>query len=138
MLLPNGGGNHCRLRGGYQRAVRAPNISELFRPATINFPSVGLGDPCSNDFNDPDGEVQGAQDSAQAAALCTAQGIPASALDSYVFTNTQFQGLSGGNPELTEEDLAVSLERLLDLGQLGRLERIARIGTADVGYGTDQ
>jgi len=92
-----------RLRGGYQRAVRAPNISELFRPATINFPAVGLGDPCSNDFNDPDGEVQGAQDSAQAAALCTAQGIPASALDSYVFTNTQFQGLSGGNPELIEE-----------------------------------
>ena len=40
-----------RLRGGYQRAVRAPNISELFRPATINFPSVGLGDPCSNDFD---------------------------------------------------------------------------------------
>ena len=59
-----------RLRGGYQRAVRAPNISELFRPATINFPSVGLGDPCSNDFDDPEGVVQGAQDNAQAAALC--------------------------------------------------------------------
>ncbi len=92
-----------RLRGGYQRAVRAPNISELFRPATINFPSVGLGDPCSNDFNDPEGVVQGAPTSTQAAALCTAQGIPAAALDSYVFTNTQFQGLSGGNPLLSEE-----------------------------------
>lgn len=92
-----------RLRGGYQRAVRAPNISELFRPATINFPSVGLGDPCSNDFNDPEGVVQGAQTNAQAASLCTAQGIPAAALDSYVFTNTQFQGLSGGNPLLSEE-----------------------------------
>lgn len=91
------------VRGGYQRALRAPNISELFRPATINFPSVGLGDPCSNDFNDPDGNVQGAQDSAQARSLCVAQGIPDSVIDSYVFTNTQFQGLSGGNPELTEE-----------------------------------
>lgn len=90
-------------RAGYQRAVRAPNISELFRPATINFPSVGLGDPCSNNFNDPDGNVQGAQDNASARALCVAQGIPDAAIDSYLFTNTQFQGLSGGNPTLQEE-----------------------------------
>ena len=91
------------VRGGYQRALRAPNISELFRPATINFPSVGLGDPCSNDFNDPDGNVQGAQDAAAARALCVAQGIPDAVIDNYVFTNTQFQGLSGGNPTLHEE-----------------------------------
>ncbi|MDH4048805.1 MAG: TonB-dependent receptor [Gammaproteobacteria bacterium] len=91
------------MRGGYQRAVRAPNISELFRPATINFPSVGLGDPCSNDFNDPSGNVVGAQDSAAARALCVAQGIPDAAIDSYNFANTQFQGLSGGNPNLSEE-----------------------------------
>ena len=91
------------VRGGYQRAVRAPNISELFRPPTINFPSVGLGDPCSNNFNDPDGNVLGAQQDAGARALCVAQGIPDAALDGYVFTNTQFQGLSGGNPTLGEE-----------------------------------
>jgi outer membrane receptor protein involved in Fe transport len=90
-------------RAGYQRAVRAPNINELFSPATINFPSVGLGDPCSNDFNDPAGDVLGAQDNAQARALCVAQGIPEGAIDSYLFTNTQFQGLQGGNPNLTEE-----------------------------------
>ena len=91
------------IRGGYQRALRAPNISELFRPATINFPSVGLGDPCSNDFNDPTGVVEGAQDSQRARDLCIAQGIPAGAVDSFTFTNTQFQGLSGGNPLLQEE-----------------------------------
>lgn len=91
------------VRGGYQRAVRAPNISELFRPATINFPRVGLGDPCSNDFVDPDGVVLGAQDDPRARALCVAQGIPDAVIDSYVFTNTQFQGLSGGNPLLSEE-----------------------------------
>jgi len=90
-------------RGGYQRAVRAPNISELFSPATINFPSVTLGDPCSNDFNDPDGEVLGAVDSTQAAALCTAQGIPAGVLPSFNFANSQVQGLAGGNPNLDEE-----------------------------------
>ncbi|MDH5617971.1 MAG: TonB-dependent receptor [Gammaproteobacteria bacterium] len=91
------------LRGGYQRALRAPNISELFRPATINFPSVGLGDPCSNDFDDPDGNVLGAQQDPRARALCVVQGIPDGVIDAYVFTNTQFQGLSGGNPLLTEE-----------------------------------
>lgn len=91
------------VRGGYQRALRAPNISELFRPATINFPTVGLGDPCSNDFNDPDGNVLGAQDDPRARALCVAQGIPDGVIDGFVFTNTQFQGLSGGNPLLTEE-----------------------------------
>jgi outer membrane receptor protein involved in Fe transport len=91
------------VRGGYQRAVRAPNINELFRPATINFPSVGLGDPCSNDFNDPSGNVVGAQDDPDARALCIAQGIPAGSIDAYNFANTQFQGLSGGNPDLSEE-----------------------------------
>lgn len=91
------------LRASYQRALRAPNISELFRPATINFPSVGLGDPCSNLFDDPSGNVLGAQDDPDARALCVAQGIPDAAVDSYVFTNTQFQGLSGGNPDLQEE-----------------------------------
>jgi len=91
------------IRGGYQRALRAPNIDELFRPATINFPSVGLGDPCSNDFNDPEGNVEGAQDSARARDLCIAQGIPAGTIDAFTFTNTQFQGLEGGNPNLFEE-----------------------------------
>ena len=91
------------VRGGYQQALRAPNISELFRPATINFPGVGLGDPCSNNFNDPDGNVLGAQDDPRARQLCIDQGIPGTVIDSYVFTNTQFQGLSGGNPNLKEE-----------------------------------
>src|SRR5690606_2199297 len=91
------------VRGGYQRAVRAPNIDELYTPATINFPSVGLGDPCSNNFNDPDGNVLGAQDDPAARALCVAQGIPEATVDSFIFSNTQFQGLSGGNPDLTEE-----------------------------------
>lgn len=95
--------NVLRFRGGYQRAVRAPNISELFRPATINFPNAGLGDPCSNDFVDATGNVLGAQDDPDARALCVAQGIPDASLDSYNFANSQFQGLSGGNPDLSEE-----------------------------------
>ena len=107
------------VRGGYQRALRAPNISELFRPATINFPSVGLGDPCSNDFNDPDGNVLGAQDDPRARALCVTQGIADANIDAYVFTNTQFQGLSGGNPLLTEETADTFTLGLVFGGQSG-------------------
>ena len=91
------------VRGGYQRAVRAPNISELFRPAVLNFPDAGLGDPCSNDFNDPDGHVLGAQDDPRARALCIEQGIPDAVIDAFNFGSPQFEGLSGGNPDLTEE-----------------------------------
>jgi len=39
--------NSWRLRGGYNRAVRAPNIWELFRPQSY---SVGGGDICQNDI----------------------------------------------------------------------------------------
>jgi len=38
--------NSWRLRGGYNRAVRAPNIWELFRPQSY---TVGGGDICEND-----------------------------------------------------------------------------------------
>jgi len=39
--------NSWRIRGGYNRAIRAPNIWELFRPTSESF----SGDPCSNDLD---------------------------------------------------------------------------------------
>jgi outer membrane receptor protein involved in Fe transport len=36
-------------------------------------------------------------------ALCLTQGVPASIIDTYVYNNTQIQGTTGGNPNLTEE-----------------------------------
>jgi outer membrane receptor protein involved in Fe transport len=36
-------------------------------------------------------------------ALCLAQGIPPSLIDTYSYTNSQVEGLAGGNPDLTEE-----------------------------------
>lgn len=86
------------LRGSYQRAVRAPSVSELFSPQVPNFPSYSNPDPCS--------VTSAARTGANAAAvrtLCLAQGIPASLIDSYNFNNTQVEGLSGGNPDLFEE-----------------------------------
>jgi iron complex outermembrane recepter protein len=90
------------IRSSYQRAVRAPNISELFQPQLTNFPSTGLTgndrDPCN--FNS---SFRTGANAAQVTALCGAQGIPAAILPTYTYTNSQVEGLTGGNPNLSEE-----------------------------------
>lgn len=96
-----------RARGGVQRAVRAPSIGELFAPVNTNFPSVGAvsatglsGDPC-----DTRSSYRAASNPNRNAvrALCLAQGIAPAAIDTYVFTNNQVPGITGGNPALEEE-----------------------------------
>lgn len=101
--------DNLRLRGGYQRAVRAPSIGELFAPTNTSFPGIGApltaggapqfqGDPC-----DIRGAYRNGPNAAQVRALCLAQGISAGAIDSYTFTNNQVPGITGGNPNLIEE-----------------------------------
>lgn len=81
-------------RGQYQRALRAPNVGELFGGQSVGFPIAT--DPC--------GTAAAAANTATT-ALCQATGVPAglvgtAGLSSY----TQIQGLFGGNPNLTEEN----------------------------------
>ncbi len=79
-----------RLRSQFQRAVRAPNIGELFSPQTNNFPSAT--DPCSDD---PD--VAGTQlRPGVIASTCPGGGVVPQPFG-------QIQVLSGGNPNLTNE-----------------------------------
>lgn len=98
-----------RLRGGVQRAVRAPSIGELYRNRDISSPQIGSavnaagqpalgGDPC-----DVRGAYRNGPDADQVRALCLAQGIAPAAIDNYVFVNTQIQGFVGGNVDLREE-----------------------------------
>ena len=95
-----------RFRTSYQRAVRAPSISELFSPADQNFPSL-LDDPCNatstartaganaDAANGGNGKVR---------SLCIAQGIPASEIDTFVSgAGPQVETFGGGNPDLKEE-----------------------------------
>ena len=83
-----------RFRGSFQRAVRAPNVSELFTPAGGASANAGR-DPCSAS----NGGI------VTTAALCTATGVPAGS----VFSNTlncpsnQCQAAVGGNPFLKPE-----------------------------------
>jgi iron complex outermembrane receptor protein len=91
-----------RVRGGYQRAVRAPNIAELYSPQNEDNPEVD--DPCNYDSVERLGS-----NVAQVEALCVAQGIPAAVLgtagdpNSYKQSNSQIDALAGGNPDLQEE-----------------------------------
>lgn len=96
--------DQVRIRGGIQRAVRAPSIGELFAPLNTSFPSIGTpsasgvaGDPC-----DTRGSYRNGPKAAQVAALCSAQAAAAGSAG-YIFTNTQVPGITGGNPNLREE-----------------------------------
>jgi outer membrane receptor protein involved in Fe transport len=79
-----------RFRASYSRAVRAPNVTELFGPDVQNF--FGVVDPC--DINNI------GSGSSTRAANCAALGIP-SGFNSDL-TSTP-EGTSGGNPNLREE-----------------------------------
>lgn len=81
------------LRGQYQRAVRAPNVGELFGGQSIGFP--GATDPCSTPAATPGSPLGN---------LCVANGVPAGSVgSSAIQINTQIPALFGGNPQLGEE-----------------------------------
>lgn len=81
-----------RLRGTYARAVRAPNISELFNPqqGTVFRPA----DPCDA------ANISSAADPTRRQANCIADGLPAGFEDPLT---ARFSGTTGGNPALSEE-----------------------------------
>lgn len=80
-----------RLRGSYNRAIRAPNLNELFSEQSQNF-APAPADPCA--------ARNLATGSATRAANCTAAGRPAD----YDFVySSSLEIVSGGNPDLQEE-----------------------------------
>ncbi|MEP5569254.1 MAG: TonB-dependent receptor [Halioglobus sp.] len=81
-----------KLRFGYQEAVRAPNVSELFLGQSNGFP--GADDPCS---------VGGFQQGVTDAGLCAATGVDPADVGNFTQANSQIEGRFGGNPELQEE-----------------------------------
>jgi outer membrane receptor protein involved in Fe transport len=82
--------NDFRLRASYSRAVRAPNIGELFAPQSVALD--GSTDPCSG------ATPKGTQ------AQCVLAGVSA-AQYGHIGANSasQYNGFLGGNPNLTPE-----------------------------------
>lgn len=83
-----------KLRGNYQKAVRTPNIGELYEPPSIGF-GIVPSDPCA-------GEAPLAI--FRLAAICLAQGAPADVIG---FIENPFEGAAktttGGNVDLAFE-----------------------------------
>ena len=81
-----------RFRGGYNRAVRAPNVVELFKPTTVAL--FGGEDPCV-----------GAKPSAPLAS-CVASGLPANLYGNFTLgcPAGQCGDLAGGNTALKPEE----------------------------------
>jgi len=94
-----------RLRGGYNRAVRAPSVGELYSPVSSATVDIGTpsasntnGDPCdyrSSFRNGPDAE--------KVKALCVSLGVPSALINDFQFGAAQVFALTGGNPDLQEE-----------------------------------
>ncbi|GLX83222.1 TonB-dependent receptor domain-containing protein [Thalassotalea eurytherma] len=79
-------------RFGFQQAVRAPNVAELFQGSANGFP--GATDPCSAD---------GFQSGVTDVALCEATGVAAGQVGVFAQANSQIEGSFGGNENLNEE-----------------------------------
>ncbi len=83
-----------KIRGNYAHAVRAPNIAELFAPVSTALTNLGT-DPCSGNAPLLDANL---------AAVCIAQGAPASTIGA--ITNDpagQVNYTGGGNLDLKPE-----------------------------------
>ena len=103
----------ARLRGNFQRAVRAPNIGELFAPVVTGLTNLTV-DPCAgsssvlNSLGAPNAAFNSGLVAGQPLrAVCLAQGATASAIDSFAGvpnpTASQANGTGGGNPQLGPE-----------------------------------
>src|SRR5690606_2268131 len=109
-----------RLRGGFNRAHRAPNLGELFLSRTQTVGGTGgvFGDQCSQNNQDgpfsanPDANIDGSAGAARTLALCRALMGPTGAEQYYEARDIEDQPESGptglantrGNPDLSEEE----------------------------------
>jgi iron complex outermembrane receptor protein len=83
-----------KLRGQFQRAIRAPNIGDLYGGLQLNFPN--LTDPCSSRNT--------ANRTTAVEQLCIATGVPAGQVfQASVQPENFFPVRTGGNPNLEEE-----------------------------------
>ncbi|MBB6093510.1 outer membrane receptor protein involved in Fe transport [Povalibacter uvarum] len=90
------------IRGGFEHAIRAPNIGELYNQlgaqAQIGSPP-GQGDPC-----DVRSSARSGANAASVRALCIATGIPTPIADTYQYTTVAIGVINSGNIELTPEE----------------------------------
>ncbi len=78
-----------KFRGTYSQAIRAPNITEAFSPASAGY--FNVTDPCS---------TENITSNVNYAKNCAAAGLPAGFIAN---TNASIKGVTSGNPDLNPE-----------------------------------
>ena len=95
-----------KLRGMYTRAVRAPNLGELFQPQVVALSNLTT-DPCQGSITTGAANFNSTlAGSAALQALCVATGVPAGAIGTGSIPSPsagQIQTTQGGNPNLDPE-----------------------------------
>ncbi|MEM9375315.1 MAG: TonB-dependent receptor [Pseudomonadota bacterium] len=84
-----------RLRGQYQRAIRAPNVFELFDPVNTNLSS--LTDPCSGFAGSDEAPTATFEE-------CARTGVTAAQFGAIPPDSGQLNIIEGGNPNLQPEE----------------------------------
>jgi iron complex outermembrane receptor protein len=84
-------------RGGYDRAIRAPSLQELYNPKVRAGAAIS-SDPCA--YNSP---YRAGANAAQVTALCRGQGVPAAFLGSFLPSLIDVPGVIDGNLGLKPE-----------------------------------
>ena len=83
-----------KIRGGYNRATRSPNISELFSPLVTGLDNLAV-DPCQGTLPTQNANLR---------AVCLAQGAPVNTIGSIAPPSAgQINVTGGGNPTLNVE-----------------------------------
>lgn len=83
-----------KFRGNYQRAVRAPNIGELFAPVVTGLTNLSV-DPCAGAAPTTNANLR---------AVCLAQGAPVASIGSIQNPSAdQANATGGGNPNIRPE-----------------------------------
>jgi iron complex outermembrane recepter protein len=97
--------DQVRFRGGLQRAVRSPNINELFAPVVNNFPTFTNGDPCNTTGPNAQHPEYGRNgpNGAAVQALCAAQAAIAAGPNYFQPFGQAANAQIGGNPDLSPE-----------------------------------
>jgi iron complex outermembrane receptor protein len=89
------------LRASYNRAVRSPNIQELFSPQSVGLD--GSTDPCAGNSTDSANPTNGTVNG-HTAAQCALTGVSATQFGKITANPAaQYNGLTGGNPNLKPE-----------------------------------
>lgn len=92
-----------RVRGGYQRAVRAPSVGELYVASQTESNSYGLVANGQGDQCEVGSPLRTGANAAQVEALCLAQGVPAALLATYIDTQRESLATISGNTGLNPE-----------------------------------